>query len=157
MYLLPYDPRHAPDLPAAPGWPHPDTPTGLAYAEEGAWTWLVVDDDGRIAGECGVKGVPTAAGEVEIGYGLAGPSRGRGLGTRAVAALVDELRARPGVRRIDALVVADNLASRRVLEHAGFTLVEVGSAGLGSAGVGSAEVGPAELRYTLVVSPSRPQ
>ena len=61
---------------------------------------------------------------------------GRGLGTRAVAALVGELRARPGVRRIDAYVVADNLASRRVLERAGFGLVEVG---------------PVEMRYTLVV------
>src|SRR5438270_260269 len=77
-----------------------------------------------------------AAGEVEIGYGLAGPSRGRGLGTRAVAALVDELRARPGVRRIDAHVVTDNLASRRVLERAGFTL---------------AKVDASEMRYSLVV------
>ena len=136
MHLLPYDPHQPPDLPVAPGWPHPDTAAGLAYAEAGAWTWLVIDDDGRIAGECGVKGPPTAAGEVEIGYGLAGPSRGRGLGTRAVAALVGELRARPDVRRIDAFVVADNLASRRVLERAGFGLVEVGAV---------------EMRYTLVV------
>jgi len=136
MHLLRYDPLDPPDLPAAPGWPHPDTPTGLAYADAGAWTWLVIDDDGRIAGECGAKGPPTAAGEVEIGYGLAGPSRGRGLGTRAVAALVGELRARPDVRRIDAFVVSDNLASRRVLERAGFGLVEVGAV---------------EMRYTLVV------
>jgi len=136
MYLLAYDPQRLPDLPTAPGWPHADTPAGLAYADRGAWTWLIVDDDGRIAGECGVKGAPGAAGQVEIGYGLAGPSRGRGLGTRAVAALVEELRARPGVRRIEAQVVADNLASRRVLERAGFTLVEVG---------------PVEMRYSLVV------
>ena len=136
MYLLAYDPRRPPNLPAAPGWPHADTPAGLAYADGGAWTWLIVDDDGRIAGECGVKGLPTETGEVEIGYGLAGPSRGRGLGTRAVAALVEALRTRPGVRRIDAHVVADNHASRRVLERAGFTLVEVG---------------PVEMRYSLVV------
>jgi len=136
MQLLPYDPRRPPDLPTAPGWPHADTAAGLAYADAGAWTWLVIDDDGRIAGECGVKGPPTAAGEVEIGYGLAGPSRGRGLGTQVVAALVEELRTRAGVRRIDAHVVADNVASRRVLERAGFSLVEVG---------------PVEMRYTLVV------
>src|SRR5437763_7967043 len=136
MHLLRYDPLEPADLPAAPGWPHPDTAAGLAYAEAGAWTWLVIDDDGRVAGECGVKGPPTDAGEVEIGYGLAGPSRRRGLGTRAVAALVEELRAHPDVRRIDAYVVADNLASRRVLERAGFTLVDVG---------------PVEMRYTLVV------
>lgn len=136
MHLLPYDHQRPPALPPAPGWPHPDTPTALAYAEAGAWTWLVVDDDGRVAGECGVKGLPGDAGTVEIGYGLAGPSRGRGLGTQLVAALVAELRSRPGVRRIDAQVVADNVASRRVLERAGFALVEVG---------------PIEMRYTLVV------
>jgi len=136
MHLLPYDPQRPPDLPTAPGWPHADTAAGLAYADAGAWTWLVLDDDDRIAGECGVKGPPTASGEVEIGYGLAGPSRGRGLGTRAVVALVDELRRRPGVRRIDAHVRAENLPSRRVLERAGFTLVEAGAV---------------ELRYTLVV------
>jgi RimJ/RimL family protein N-acetyltransferase len=136
MHLLPYDARQRPDLPAAPGWPHPDTATGLAYAEAGAWTWLIVDDDGRVAGECGVKGPPTDEGMVEIGYGLAGPSRGRGLGTRAVAALVAELRARPGVRRVDAFVATDNIASRRVLERAGFALVEVGAV---------------DLRYTLIV------
>jgi RimJ/RimL family protein N-acetyltransferase len=136
MHLLRYDPRRPPDLPTAPGWPHPDTAAGLGYAEAGAWTWLIIDDDGRVAGECGVKGPPTEAGEVEIGYGLAGPSRGRGLGTRAVAALIDQLRAHPGVRRIDAYVVADNLPSRRALERAGFTLVGVG---------------PVEMRYTLVV------
>ena len=141
MHLLPYDGGPLPDLPYAPGWPHADTAAGLAYAEAGdgrpgAWSWLVVDDDGRIAGECGVKGAPGPDGLVEIGYGLAGPSRGRGLGTRAVAALVEELRGRTGVRRIDASVVADNIASRRVLERAGFSLVEVG---------------PVEMRYSLVV------
>jgi ribosomal-protein-alanine N-acetyltransferase len=137
MRLLPYVAGAAvQELPAAPGWPHADTAAGLAYAEAGAWTWLIVDDDGRIAGECGVKGPPGPDGVVEIGYGLAGPSRGRGLGSRAVAALVDELRAQPDVRRIDAHVVADNVASRRVLDHLGFTLVEVG---------------PHELRYTRLV------
>jgi len=137
MHLLPYLPgTTTTDLPAAPGWPHPDTASGLAYAELGAWTWLVVDDDGRIAGECGVKGLPGEDGVVEIGYGLAGPSRGRGLGGQAVAALVNELGRKAGVRRIDAQVALDNLASRRLLERLGFTLVDVG---------------PHELRYTRVV------
>jgi RimJ/RimL family protein N-acetyltransferase len=136
MRLLPYHPGSGSDLPAAPGWPHADTAAGLAYADGGAWTWLIVDDDGRVAGECGVKGPPTSDGVVEIGYGLAGPSRGRGLGGRAVAALVAELGHHPGVRRVEAHVVADNLASRRLLERLGFTLVEVGDH---------------ELRYTRVV------
>jgi RimJ/RimL family protein N-acetyltransferase len=128
MHLVPYDPAVRPSLPVAPGWPHPDTADALSFADRGGWTWLVVDDDGRVAGECGVKAPPDAAGVVEIGYGLAAPSRGRGLGRRAVAALVAELRGRPGVRRLEAEVHVGNVASRRVLEANGFTLDEVDGA-----------------------------
>lgn len=125
MHLLAYHPHQATDLPTAPGWPHRDTAAGLAHSARGAWTWLIVDDDGRVAGECGVTGTPGADGTVEIGYGLAGPSRGRGLGRRAVAALVAELATRPGVRRIEARVDVDNTPSRRVLEHTGFAVSEL--------------------------------
>ena len=126
MHLLPYSPTT--DLAAlstAPGWPHADTDAALGFAAGGAWTWLIVDDDDRVAGECGVKGPPDAQGAVEIGYGLAGPSRGRGLGGQAVTALLDELRRHPDVRTVDARVAADNLPSRRLLERRGFDLVDV--------------------------------
>lgn len=125
MQLLAYHPARAAALPTAPGWPHSDTAAGLAHWAQGAWTWLIVDDDGRVAGECGVTGPPGVDGTVEIGYGLAGPSRGRGLGSQAVAALVAELATRPGVRRIEARVDLDNTPSRRVLERAGFGLSEL--------------------------------
>jgi len=125
MQLVPYDPAAPLELPAAPGWPHADTADGLAFAQAGGWTWLVLDDDGRVAGECGIKAPPDADGVVEIGYGLAAPSRGRGLGRRLVAALVAELSARPGVQRIEAEVHVGNVASRRVLEANGFGLADV--------------------------------
>ena len=125
MHLLPYDGGPLPDLPYAPGWPHADTAAGLAYAEAtdgrpGAWSWLVIDDDGRIAGECGVKGAPGPDGLVEIGYGLAGPSRGHGLGSRAVADLVEWLAALPEVRAIEAEIHVSNVPSRRIVERLGF-------------------------------------
>jgi ribosomal protein S18 acetylase RimI-like enzyme len=107
---------------AAPGWPHDDSAPGLGFARSGGWTWLIVDGDGRVAGECGVKARPGSGGVVEIGYGLAPGSRGRGLGTDAVGLLVDWLSARPDVARIEAEVAADNLASRRLLERLGFGL-----------------------------------
>lgn len=122
MRLVPYSAAAAATLPVAPGWPHADTAAGLGFATNGAWVWLILDDDDRIAGECGIKAPPGPDGVVEIGYGLAGPSRGRGLGTRAVRALVDELTARPGVRVIVAEVAVDNLPSRRLLERLGFTV-----------------------------------
>jgi RimJ/RimL family protein N-acetyltransferase len=104
----------------APGWPHDDTPDALRFAATGAWTWLVVDDDERIAGECGIKAMPDARGCVEIGYGLAAPSRGRGLGTRAVAAMLDKLTASGMVREVVAGVHPGNVASRRLLERLDF-------------------------------------
>ena len=131
MRLVAYSPSSDPvtdtlpgDLTAAPGWPHRDTASALSFAAAGAWTWLIVDDEGRVAGECGVKGLPGDDGLVEIGYGLAGASRGRGLGGQAVLALLGELRRR-GVRHVEARVVADNVASRRLLERLGFNVVDV--------------------------------
>jgi ribosomal-protein-alanine N-acetyltransferase len=125
MRLLPYRPGEQLSLPTAPGWPHADTAAALSFAGFGAWTWLIVDDHERIAGECGVKGLPGPDGTVEIGYGLAGPSRGRGLGGRAVAALVAELAGQDGVRRLEARVAVDNLPSRRLLERLRFEAVDV--------------------------------
>ena len=128
MRLVDYDPAVAANQPAAPGWPHDDTADALRLAEHGGRVWLVVDNDGRIVGECGTKAPPDTDGTVEIGYGLAAPSRGRGLGAQAVAALVDRLKAQDGVRRVEAEVHVGNVASQRVLERAGFTATSVDGA-----------------------------
>ncbi|MDQ1684799.1 MAG: hypothetical protein QOC82_1536 [Frankiaceae bacterium] len=125
MRLIWYDgnPASIAAYDVAPGWPHNDTADALAFTAAGAWTWLVVDDDERIAGECGVKAPPDAAGQVEIGYGLAAGSRGRGLGTRAVAAMLDQLADTGLVREVVADVHPANAASRRLLERLGFRIV----------------------------------
>ena len=78
-------------------------------------------DEGRIAGECGTKTAPRD-GVVEIGYGLAAPSRGRGLGSAAVGELVDWLVARRDVKAIEAEIHESNAPSRRVVERLGFTV-----------------------------------
>jgi RimJ/RimL family protein N-acetyltransferase len=113
----------------APGWPHENTGAGLSQVDHGGEAWLIIDDDGRIAGECGTKAAPDADGMVEIGYGLGAGSRGRGLGRAAVAALVERLRTSPGVRRIEAEVHAHNVASQRVIERQGLVRLDHGSAG----------------------------
>jgi RimJ/RimL family protein N-acetyltransferase len=107
-------------LTAAPGWPHADTAPGLSFADHGGASWLVVDESGHVVGELGTKGPPGPDGTVEIGYGLAGPSRGRGIGTRAVAALLSWLDEQPDVRMVEAHVRPDNTASVRVLQRLGF-------------------------------------
>lgn len=107
-------------LAIAPGWPHEDTAPGLSFVGTGGRAWLICDDDDRVVGECGTKTAPDDAGAVEIGYGLAPQSRGRGIGTQALQLLIDEVCALPDVRRIDASVHVGNTASIRLLERAGF-------------------------------------
>jgi ribosomal-protein-alanine N-acetyltransferase len=70
---------------------------------------------------------------VEIGYGLAPGSRGRGLGTRAVAALLEELERSGLVREVSAFVHPGNVASRRLLERLGFGIVTADDSEIGYA------------------------
>lgn len=117
-------------LRAGAGWPHADTLDGLGMdvragdPDNTGW-YVVLRSTGEVIGDCGWKGGPDAAGEAEIGYGLAAPYRRRGYGVEAVAGLVDWCERQPGVRRLVAEVLSDNTASRRLLERTGFTVVEV--------------------------------
>jgi RimJ/RimL family protein N-acetyltransferase len=118
-------------LPYGPGWPHADTFDGVRMAvsagDPAALPWLVLwretaTDEEVVVGDVGCKGSPTTEGEIEIGYGLAAPYRGRGIGTRVVRAYVEWLRTQPDVAVITAETELGNLASRRLLERLGFTL-----------------------------------
>lgn len=114
-------------LVAGRGWPQPDTIGGLRLElARGAAPvcWLIVRD-GVVVGEIGWKGGPDPDGSVEIGYAVAPHYRGNGYATGAVIALVALARRRPDVRRVVAETAADNRASRRVLEKAGFTVSSV--------------------------------
>jgi RimJ/RimL family protein N-acetyltransferase len=111
-------------LAAADGWPHDDTADGLAMAGKGGYPpgWLVTVG-GEVIGDIGTHGPVDEAGRVEIGYGLAAPSRGQGYGSEAVAAVTDWLLSQPGVRQVRAHTLTSNAPSRRVLEMAGFAYV----------------------------------
>jgi RimJ/RimL family protein N-acetyltransferase len=105
------------------GWPHDDTVDGLRMAAAGrAAAWLVTLD-GVVIGDCGTHGEPDASGDVELGYGLAAPYRGRGYGTELVVGLSQWLLGQEGVSRVVARRVGvGNTPSRRALERAGFAL-----------------------------------
>ena len=111
---------------AGPGWPRDDTAIALSYRAVRGMTWLVAVD-GIVVGELGTKAPPDEAGEVEVGYGLTGPSRRRGIGTRAVSALVDWLLARDDVQAVVAHVDPDNTPSVRLLRRLGFRHVATSS------------------------------
>jgi [ribosomal protein S5]-alanine N-acetyltransferase len=109
---------------AGEGWPHADTLDGLRMAvEHGDPAGWFVTLEGVVIGDCGTHGQPDEAGDVEIGYGLAAPYRGRGYGTELVVGVSRWLLRQPGVHRVVARrVLIENTPSRRALERAGFRL-----------------------------------
>ncbi len=84
----------------------------------GPWSARHVVHDLLAVGSIGFFG-PPVDGEVEVGYGLVEPVRGRGLATEALQALLAETD-RLGIR-VRAAVEPDNRASIRVLAKCGFT------------------------------------
>jgi RimJ/RimL family protein N-acetyltransferase len=112
-------------LAAGTGWPHEETPDAVrALAEHGRpgdeSEWLITVG-GEVVGECGWRGGPNPDGDAEIGYGIATPHRGRGLGHEAVGLLTTWADRQTGVRRLVARVLPGNEPSRRVLHRLGFT------------------------------------
>lgn len=112
-------------LSAGEGWPHEDTADALrGLAEHGSPGdedgWLVVLGN-EVIGDCGWMGGPGPDGDAEIGYGLAAPYRGRGLGREAVAVLCSWAEQQPGVRSVSAQVLPGNEASCRLLLGIGFS------------------------------------
>jgi len=85
--------------------------------------WLIVEkDQQRGIGFAGFKGAPDAAGEAEIGYGLAPAHRGKGFATEAVGALCRWAFSQPSLQTITATTVT-NPDSNRVLEKLGAEVV----------------------------------
>jgi RimJ/RimL family protein N-acetyltransferase len=109
------------------GWPHEHTKDGvtLALTHGQPAGWLVCFG-GLVIGDCGTHAPVDSGGGVEIGYGLAAPYRGRGFGSEVVAAMSDWLLDRPGMSLVRARTSPGNIASRRVLEKAGFVAVRAG-------------------------------
>ena len=125
LSLVPFDPETAravlagdlSSLDPAPDWPHEDTVDGLSGAVQYGWPagWMVTFED-KVIGDCGTHGPADKDGVIEIGYGLAASQRGRGFGTELVGAISAWLLGQPGVSAVIASTLADNFASRRVLE-----------------------------------------
>jgi ribosomal-protein-alanine N-acetyltransferase len=82
--------------------------------------WMVAYG-AEVIGTVSVSHVSWGMGYAEIGYMLAESHHGRGLGTRAVALLVDKLFGETELERIYALVASENTPSCRLLERLGFT------------------------------------
>ena len=74
-----------------------------------------------------VQAVPLENGEWEIGYHIAARYTMRGYATEAVSAFLPVVMERLGLARMAGVCVAENAASRRVMEKCGFALTFEGT------------------------------
>jgi RimJ/RimL family protein N-acetyltransferase len=82
--------------------------------------WFCDESQRTVVGAGGFKTMPVSR-RIEIGFGIAPSMRNRGFATRGVSLLIAEAFSSGAVDSIFAHVKTENLASRRVLEKAGFT------------------------------------
>ena len=67
-----------------------------------------------------VQAVPMADGKWEIGYHIAKAYTGNGYATEAVKAFLPEIMKKLNLKEILGICIAENIASRKVLEKTGF-------------------------------------
>lgn len=91
-------------------------------AAAGEWPFvlgIVLRANGELIGHTGLSGIPEG---IEIGYAIAMAHQGRGYAAEAVRAFSPWACRRFALARLWAVLRADNIPSRRVLEKAGYCL-----------------------------------
>ena len=102
------------------------TGAGFAYA---------ILDDGELAGTISLSNVARGIFEsANVGYWVDATRNGRGLASRALAAVVVEAFGPIRLHRLEAGTLVDNFGSQRVLEKNGFTRIGVATRYLRIAG-----------------------
>ena len=99
------------------------------FASGAEWVYGLFDRGGtEVLGGCGLypRIGPNA---VELGYWLAAHATGRGLATRAAAALTRVAFASPSIDHVEIRCEPGNVASARVPERLGYRLVDPAAAG----------------------------
>jgi [ribosomal protein S5]-alanine N-acetyltransferase len=93
----------------------------LRHQEQHGFSLWAVEEraTGELVGEIGLQRFEGRGPEVEIGWAVTAAARGRGYATEAAAAWIDAGFRRLGLDRIIAVVLPDNLASRRICERLG--------------------------------------
>lgn len=85
------------------------------------YRWFV-QCDGRLAGTVSARDVSRAQGRAQLGYMLSEAFHGRGVGTRAVGMMLEQLFTLPFLQRVWLTTLAQNAASQGVARKLGFTL-----------------------------------
>ncbi len=92
------------------------------HAEGSEYAFAVIDERVGLVGTCGLHHVVRERGEAELGFWVGRPYWGRGFASAAARLGVALAFGALGFDRLVAHALSDNVASRRVLERAGFTL-----------------------------------
>jgi RimJ/RimL family protein N-acetyltransferase len=107
-------------------FPHPYTPRHalefLEFAAAAESKHFAIEVDGEAVGGVGfVRGTDVERYSAEIGYWLGESLWGRGITTESVELVTDYAFTHDEILRLFAVPFADNTASRRVLEKAGYS------------------------------------
>ena len=81
--------------------------------------FLIIDDDGTVAGSAGLNQLDESGHQANLGYWLRTDRTGRGLATRAARRVARWGFEDLGLHRIEVSMVVDNEPSRRVAERVG--------------------------------------
>ena len=88
---------------------------------DGPFVYPILLTDGTNIGY--IQAVPMDDGKWEVGYHIAKPYTGNGYATEAVKAFLPKIMKKLAIKEILGICVAENIASRKILEKAGFLKV----------------------------------
>jgi RimJ/RimL family protein N-acetyltransferase len=91
------------------------------HPEHAVWfmRWIVRRADRRVMGVVGLKGPPSDAGAVEVGYSLYPEFEGSGFATEATQAVIEWALTHPSVTRVLATIPPGHVRSIAVAERCG--------------------------------------
>lgn len=113
-----YDDRY--DVHTARAW----IETSLAAAAAGRSAhFVILANSESLVGVIGLEDISDQTGRAMLGYWVATPAAGRGIGRQAISLILDWARIHTTVRLVWAVVAEVNSGSRRVLELNRFCLV----------------------------------
>ncbi len=122
-FLAPWDPLRARDY-ATEAAQHRLVVESLERHVADLIVPLVITEDGRIVGRITVNNIVRGPFQsAHLGYWVSEDHNGRGVATAAVAVTVDLAFHTYGLHRLQAATLVHNLASQRVLQRNGFTLI----------------------------------
>jgi ribosomal-protein-alanine N-acetyltransferase len=123
-FLRPFEPARPPEFFTLEGQRARVLDARAAASADRMVRYVILDERAAIAGVITVSDITRGpAQSANVGYWVDRERNGHGLASRALAAVVGEAFDALALHRLDAGVLPDNIASRRVLEKNGFELI----------------------------------